>query len=153
VPAHYGLATPTDLAEALHSGRIATMQVVELAPVVLRAAVEDAVAAEIVERLAAEVVTMARVALERLELLDEPVEVVLGGGVLAAADERLLGSVDAGLRALSPAITMHVTTSPPIVGSALLALDALGADAGAKRRARRELGEARRHDTAEVRGG
>ena len=127
VPAHYGLATPTELAEALHSGRIAAQRILELAPVVLEAAADDAVAAEIVERLATEVVTLARVALERLGLLDEPVEVMLGGGVLAAADERLLGSVEAGLRALSPAIAMRVTTSPPIVGSALLALDALGA--------------------------
>ena len=78
---------------------------------------------------------------------------VLGGGVLAAADERLLGSVESGLRALSPAITMHVTTSPPIVGSALLALDALGADPAAKVRARRELGDARHHEPAEVRSG
>ena len=78
---------------------------------------------------------------------------VLGGGVLAAGDERLLGSVEGGLRTLSPAITMHVTTSPPIVGSALLALDALGADQAAKLRARRELGDARHHARAEVRNG
>ena len=153
VPAHYGLATPTELAEALHSGRIPMQRFLELSPVVLRASAEDTVAAEIVERLATEVVTLARVALERLELLDEPVEVVLGGGVLAAGDERLLGSVEGGLRALSPAITMHVTTSPPIVGSALLALDALGADQAAKLRARRELGDARHHARAEVRNG
>jgi N-acetylglucosamine kinase-like BadF-type ATPase len=153
VPAHYGLATPTEVAEALHAGRIATQRILELAPVVLGAAVEDAVAAAIVERLATEVVTLARVALERLDLIDEPVEVVLGGGVLTGGDERLLGSVKAGLRALSPAITMHVTTSPPIVGSALLALDALGADQTAKLRTRRELGDARHHEPAEARSG
>ena len=134
-------------------GRIPMQRILELAPVVLRASAEDTVAAEIVERLATEVVTLARVALERLELLDEPVEVVLGGGVLAAGDERLLDSVEGGLRALSPAITMHVTTSPPIVGSALLALDALGADQAAKLRARRELGDARHRARAEVRNG
>jgi hypothetical protein len=98
-------------------------------------------------------VTLARVALERLDLIDEPVEVVLGGGVLTGGDERLLGSVKAGLRALSPAITMHVTTSPPIVGSALLALDALGADQTAKLRTRRELGNARHREPAEARRG
>jgi hypothetical protein len=73
--------------------------------------------------------------------------------VLTGGDERLLGSVEAGLRALSPAITMHVTMSPPIVGSALLALDALGADQAAKLRTRRELGDARHHEPAEARRG
>jgi hypothetical protein len=43
--------------------------------------------------------------------------------------------------------------SPPIVGSALLALDALGADQAAKLRTRRELGDARHHEPAEARRG
>ena len=153
VPAHYGLATPTELAESFHAGRITTERILELAPVVLATADDDSVAAAIVDRLATEVVTLARVALERLDLLDEPAEVVLGGGVLTAADDRLLGSVEAGLRALSPLITMHVTASPPIVGSALLALDALGADPAAKLRVRRELGGATHHERAEAHGG
>ena len=135
------------------SGRIAAGRILELAPVVLAAANDDTVSARIVDQLSAEVVTLARVALERLDLLGEPVEVVLGGGVLTAADDRLLGSVEAGLRALSPTIAMRVTFSPPIVGSALLALDALGAAPAAKLRARSELSKASRHEPAEVRRG
>ena len=52
VPAHFGLTTPTELAEAIHAGRIAQRRVIELAPVVLAEAADDAVAAEIVQRLA-----------------------------------------------------------------------------------------------------
>ena len=51
----------------------------QLAPLVLAAAADDAVAAAIVDRLAAEVVALAR-AVTRLDLTDEAVEVLLGGG-------------------------------------------------------------------------
>src|SRR5690242_21669159 len=50
--------------------------------VVFAEATHDAVAAEIVQRLADEVVALARVALQRLDLTDEPVEVLLGGGLI-----------------------------------------------------------------------
>src|SRR6478736_1347396 len=52
VPAHFGLEAPSELAEAIHFGRIAQRRVIELAPVVLAEAADDAVAAEIVQRLA-----------------------------------------------------------------------------------------------------
>jgi hypothetical protein len=39
------------------------------------------------------------------------------------------------------AITVRVTSSPPIVGAALLGLDALGAGAAAQERVRRELAD------------
>ena len=72
VPEHFGEVTPFALAEALHAGRIGERRVIELAPVVFAEAGRDAVAAEIVDRLADEVVTMIRVTLERLELSGEP---------------------------------------------------------------------------------
>ena len=71
---------------------------IELAPLVLAEAADDAVAAEIVQRLASEVVALARVALTRLDLTEEPVEVLLGGGVLQDVDGDLLAAIDAGLR-------------------------------------------------------
>ena len=151
VPAHYGLTTPTELAEALHAGRIATGRILELAPVVVAAACDDAVAAAIVDQLSAEVVTFARVAPRTARPARRAGRGVLGGGVLTAADDRLLGSIEAGLRELSPTIEMRITSSPPIVGSALLALDALGADPAAKLRAQRELSEASRREQAEAR--
>src|SRR6185369_15909381 len=49
VPAHFGLEAPSKLAEAIHFGQIAQRRVIELAPVVLAEAADDAVAAEIVQ--------------------------------------------------------------------------------------------------------
>ena len=102
----------------------------------------DAVAAEIVDRLAVEVVALARAALTRLDLLEEPAHVVLGGGLLQSGDVRLLRTIEAGLREVGPQLVVDAAVSPPIVGSALLGLDDLGAGPAAQERLRRELGEA-----------
>jgi N-acetylglucosamine kinase-like BadF-type ATPase len=142
VPAHFGLETPSDLAEAIHAGRLQQRRVIELAPLVLAESADDAVAAEIVRHLAEEVVALARVALTRLELEDEPVEVLLGGGVLQDVDGDLLKAIDAGLRDAAPAVTVRPTASAAIVGAALLGLDELGADASVQARLRSELGAA-----------
>jgi hypothetical protein len=93
-----------------------------------------------VQHLAEEVVALARVALTRLDLTGEPVEVLLGGGVLQDVDGDLLASIDAGLRQHAPKVTVRPTASAAIVGAALLGLDDLGAGAGIQARLRRELG-------------
>jgi N-acetylglucosamine kinase-like BadF-type ATPase len=139
VPAQFGLETPTALAEAIHLGRIDQRRVIELAPLVLAEAADDPVAAEIVARLADEVVALARVALARLELTSQPVEVLLGGGVLQSADGDLLAAIRDGLRAVGPEITVRPTATPAIVGAALLGFDELGSDAAVEGRLRREL--------------
>jgi N-acetylglucosamine kinase-like BadF-type ATPase len=142
VPAHFGLETPQQLAEAIHRETIPMRRVAELAPVVLAEAATDAVAAEIVERLAGEVVVLARVALERLGLIGRPVEVLLGGGLLQARDGRLLGAIESGLHEVEPRIVVRRSRSAPIVGAALLGLDALGTRPAAQERVRSELGRA-----------
>jgi N-acetylglucosamine kinase-like BadF-type ATPase len=142
VPAFFGVATPLELAEAIHRGRIEQRRVIELAPLVLAEAADDAVAAEIVEKLASEIVTMARVALTRLGLEREPVEVLLGGGLFRAGNHRLLSAVEAGLRELAPDVIVRSTGVPSIVGAALLGLDALEAPVQAHARAREELSNA-----------
>jgi N-acetylglucosamine kinase-like BadF-type ATPase len=142
VPAHFGFETPQQLAEAIHRGTIAMRRIAELPPVVFAEAARDDVAAEIVDRLAGEVVVLARVALERLGLLGQPVEVLLGGGLLQASDGRLLGAIEAGLHEVEPRIVVRQAGSAPIVGAALLGLDELGAGAEAQQRARSELGRA-----------
>jgi N-acetylglucosamine kinase-like BadF-type ATPase len=139
VPRHFGLDSPRRLAEELHAGRISHRRLIELAPVVFAEAADDPAAAAIVERLAAEIVALARVALVRLGLAREPVEVVLGGGLLRAGDERLQAGIVAGLAEIGAAITVHTTDAPPVVGAALLGLDWLEAGDAAKDRARREL--------------
>jgi N-acetylglucosamine kinase-like BadF-type ATPase len=139
VPAHFDLETPAQLAEAIHRGEIPSRRLLELPPVVFEEARKDPVAAEIVGRLASEIVAMARVALERLELTDEPAEVLLGGGLLQSGDGRLSAAVEDELRKLAPNASVTAPSSPPIVGAALLGLDAIGANADAQRRARVEL--------------
>jgi N-acetylglucosamine kinase-like BadF-type ATPase len=143
VPAHFGLEAPSELAEAIHFGQIAERRVIELAPVVLAEAADDAVAAQIVQRLAAEVVTLARVALKRLDLMNEHVEVLLGGGVLQDVDGDLLAAIDADLREHAPAATVRPTASAAIVGAALLGLDELEAGSAAQERLRTEFEEVR----------
>ena len=63
---------------------------------------------------------------------DAPVEVLVGGGLMRFADARLIERIERGLQRVSPAIVLRRTSQPPIVGAALLALDAVGADAGAQ---------------------
>jgi N-acetylglucosamine kinase-like BadF-type ATPase len=139
VPQYFGLETPTQLAEAFHHGEIKERRIIELAPTVVAEAAHDEIAAAIVARLAEEVVTMIRVALERLGLTDAPVEVVLGGGLMQSQDQRLISAVASGLQDVAPAATLKVTSSPPVVGAALLGLDELQASPEAQRRAREEL--------------
>jgi N-acetylglucosamine kinase-like BadF-type ATPase len=143
VPAHFGVGTPLELAEEIHRGAIAMARLEELPPVVFAAAAaDDAVAAQIVDRLASEVVALSRVALERLDLTEQPVELLLGGGLLQAGDGRLLGRIEAGMREVGPEIAVRRSSSPPIVGAVLLALDSLGASFEAQARAREQVGRA-----------
>ena len=142
VPAHFGYGTPLELATAIHGGAITHRRLIELAPLVLESCAGDEVAAEIVDRLAEEVVTMVRSALARLGIENEPADVVLGGGLLAAGNGRLLDAIAAGLGAVGPQLHVRPTSAPPVVGAALLGLDALGAAPEAHDRARRELAAA-----------
>jgi N-acetylglucosamine kinase-like BadF-type ATPase len=141
VPAHFGLSTPQELAEAIHRERVPLSRVDELPPVVFAEADWDPVAGEIVDRLADEVVALARVALLRLNLKGQPVEVLLGGGLFQSQDGHLVTTIETGLRETDPEVVVRTTASPPIVGATLLALDRLGAGADAQERLRRELGE------------
>jgi N-acetylglucosamine kinase-like BadF-type ATPase len=142
VPAHFGLATPLELTEAIHTRAIPIRRVSELAPVVFSEAADDPVARGLVDRLAAEVVAFARTALTRLELTGEPVEVLLGGGLLQTGDAALLRAIEDGVHEVAPAALVRAASSPPIVGAALLGLDEVGAGAEAQRRLREELGAA-----------
>ncbi len=139
VPAHFGLESPAELPRQMHLGRLPGHRLDELAPIVLAAAQEDAVAAEIVDRQAAEVVAMAGALLRRLDLTQDHADVVLGGSVLQSGNPRLLGGIEAGLREIGSQLSIQVARSRPIVGAALLGLDRFGAAPEAYARARAEL--------------
>jgi len=129
-----------DVTEALHFGRMPMARIHELAPVLLGAAAAgDRMAFAVVERLAQEVFLMVRVAMDRLGLRDESTDVVLGGGVLAARQPQLLDEVFRRISSYAPGTSVRVAEDPPVVGAALLGLDALGATPAAERRTRRDL--------------
>jgi N-acetylglucosamine kinase-like BadF-type ATPase len=133
VPAYFGLPDVPSVYEAIHFGRLEHRRLIELAPTVLTASREgDEVARGVVTHLADEVVAMARAALTRLDMLDVPTVVVLGGGVLTSRDPILLDEVDARLAGAAPKATTVVTEVSPVVGAALLGLDRLGVPASAK---------------------
>jgi N-acetylglucosamine kinase-like BadF-type ATPase len=102
----------------------------------------DAVAAEILDRLAAEVVAFAGAALRRLELTEQPVVVLLGGGLMRAAPPRLRTAIEDGLQTGRQAVVCRVVADPPIVGAALLGLDEAAAGPAAAGRVRQELRDA-----------
>ncbi len=139
VPAHFGLESPLEVARLMHTREIAQRRLVEVAPVVLRAAAGDAVAAGIRDKLVDEIVALARATLTRLELTNDAVEIVVGGGLMRGADSELLGRIDAGLRRVGPRLRLRRTSLPPVVGAALLALDEVGAGPDAQDRVRKEL--------------
>lgn len=127
VAGHFGGAAAERVAIAVHLGEIHGDRLHELSPVLMRVAADgDPVALRVVERMAEEVVTLARVALRRLEIADTAVEVVLGGGVLRARVPVLMDRIAARAAEEIPHAELVVVTGPPVVGAALLGLDTLG---------------------------
>jgi N-acetylglucosamine kinase-like BadF-type ATPase len=139
VPSHFGLSDPLAVARAVHLEEMPMVRLGELAPVVLAVCAEDDVAAGIVQRLADEVVAFARAALCRLDLTGADPDVVLGGRLLRAFPPRGLEVIARGVHEVAPRARVAVSPSEPIVGAALLGLDAVQAGAGARARARAEL--------------
>lgn len=143
VPAQFSLPHVAAVTEALHFGRLAFSALTTLSPVVFAAADSgDPVAAELVDRQAEEIVALAGAAIDRLHLRDTALPVVLGGGVLAAASPAFLASIEEKLSRRSPRAHITLVRDRPIVGAALLTLEAAGADPDATESARAALSAA-----------
>jgi N-acetylglucosamine kinase-like BadF-type ATPase len=128
VAGHFGFATVAEVSAAIHLGDLPPGRIHELVPVLFAVAGEgDAVARSMVLRMAEEVSLLATVALRQLDLIDRPADVVLGGGVLVSGDPLLLGAARAQILEQAPHASILVADAPPVVGSALLGLDRLGA--------------------------
>jgi N-acetylglucosamine kinase-like BadF-type ATPase len=137
VAAHFGLPSVTDVAIAVHKGKLGEDDLLRLTPVLLRvAAAGDPVARELVHRQAEEICVMAVAAMRRLGLPAAGTPVVLGGGLLEARDTLLTSAVEDRLAAAAPGAVPCVLDIPPIAGAALLGLDFLGAGEVAARRLR-----------------
>jgi len=140
VPAAFGLGSVQEVIEALHFGRLPNRDLARLSPTVFACSREgDAIAGSLVDEQAEEIATFAVTTLRRLDLLGQPVPVVLGGGVIGGRDERLLGTVERLLAERAPAARMELVTAAPILGAALLALESAGADPAAVENARSTL--------------
>jgi 6-phospho-beta-glucosidase len=143
VPAHFKLAGPFDVGRAVHLREIPMARLGELSRVVFAAADDgDAVAADVVRRVADEVVTTAAATMRRLDILDEGPDVVLGGGLVRAASPGVIERIESGVKEIAPSATVVRVRTGPIVGAALLGLDEMNAGPGAAQRVRRELDDA-----------
>jgi N-acetylglucosamine kinase-like BadF-type ATPase len=137
VPARFGLDTPADVAIALHKGQVPYGRIGELAPLVLQASDSgDQVARKIVRKLAKEIATMAIAVVRRLELTDAAIPVILGGGVLAANNPLMIGSISERVSAVASLAQFRVVEAIPVAGAALMGLDRIGAPVSATQRLR-----------------
>jgi N-acetylglucosamine kinase-like BadF-type ATPase len=130
VPAHFGLGSPGTVVRALYEGRVEQVRLGELSPVVFTAAMEgDAVARGIVDRLADELGVMAAALIRRLRLGRLDPDVVLAGGVFGADDPAFYERLAALVLEAAPAARIVRLEAPPVLGSALLGLERLRAQA------------------------
>jgi N-acetylglucosamine kinase-like BadF-type ATPase len=140
IPAALGLSEPLEVAEALHTGQLNWDSLASLPPVVFEVAdAGDDIARSLVLRLAEEIFLLVRSSIMRLDLTDEPVPVVLGGGIIAAANPLLMDAVTAKILAEFPAADIRVLLHAPVAGASLVGLDLAQAEVSAKRRLREQF--------------
>lgn len=120
--------TALEVAAQLHLGERDYSDLARLAPAVFAAAeAGDAVGRALVDRTAEEVLAFVRASLNRLDLADSAVPVVLGGGILQAGHARLQDRIASGLATMAPTARLVTVSQPPILGAALLTLEHSGA--------------------------
>ena len=120
----FRVGVPGAVVRALYSGRVPDKRLGELSPVVFAAAVSgDAVARGIVDRLADELGVMATALIRRLRLEGLDPDVVLAGGVFRAEDPAFHERLAAAVASVAPAARLVRLEAPPVLGSALLALE------------------------------
>jgi len=126
---HFGTASVTDVVLAVHRGQLPEHRLGELVPVLLAAdAAGDAVARDLMGRLAREMAGMAQVMLTRCGLGDTPAPVVLAGGVVTRRDSGLADAVARELAVTCPKATTTVLGCRPVAGAVVAALRAAGGD-------------------------
>ena len=140
VPAHFDQPDAEAVLTGVYTGAIGYARLFELARVLLEAAADgDAPSRDAANTLADEVVTFAGAAITRLGVADLEVEVVLGGGIFDTDDAGFQSRVEEGILAVAPRALLRRLGGPPVLGAALLGLDAIGADDATKARLRTAL--------------
>jgi N-acetylglucosamine kinase-like BadF-type ATPase len=143
VPRAVGLRRPIDVTRAMYDGRMSTRRLEELTPLVFAAAAEgDLVSRAIVDRLADELAVMAIAIARRLRVASRDVNVVLTGGVFRTDEPGFYTRLEERLRAAVPHARTRRLTERPVLGAALIGLDALGIRPGgsAEKRLRAAIG-------------
>jgi N-acetylglucosamine kinase-like BadF-type ATPase len=126
VPAFFEVASPPELTKGLYLGELSSHKITELAPLVFQAAVDgDEVARSIIDRLADELVAMAGALVRRLRLQSLQPEIVLAGSVFRTTDAAFHDRLQRGLQGVAPGAEVHRLDTPPVLGPALIALDAM----------------------------
>ncbi len=134
VPARFALPDPESVLSAVYTGQLDYGRLFELAEVCLDAAAAgDGPAIDASHLLADEVVAMATAVIRRLDVADDDVEVVLGGGLFDCDYPGFTDRVASGVSAAAPRAAFRRLDAPPVLGAALLGLDAIGAPGSDKR--------------------
>lgn len=122
-----GAACIDDVSVDVHRGHIDPAAWSHHVPEIFAiAAAGDDVARSLVERQGREIGLIAASLIERLGLQDDPVPVVLGGGIAASGDRSLLAATAEVLTRRVPDARLTVVTGAPIDGAILLALEGAG---------------------------
>lgn len=138
--AHLGLGEPTALTEAVYdrfdvhdpdtllyrmvSGEIGNDEAASLAPLLDKIAGEkDPVACRILENFGRELARYGVAAMRKLDLLEEPLEIVLSGSVFKCKSPDLMEGVRQEFSKAAPNAVMVNARFEPVVGAALIALD------------------------------
>ena len=144
VPAHFKVTRPSAVMEAVYTHELDAHRLLELAPIVFSAAAAgDAVSRELIGMVADEVVATAGAAIRRLHLTRRAFDVVLGGGLFRSADGMLMSRVRKGIHAMAPQASLRRLDPPPVLGAALIGLDAIRSGPAARARLKSQLTEAR----------
>ena len=128
---HFGCSSAVDIATGMHLGTIDRDRLHELVPLLFSAVdAGDSVAAGVVQRQAEEIALLATTTIRRIDALDAPVDIVLGGGMLTSRHPALIEPVLERIGAVAPRAVVSIVTDAPIIGSALLGLEHLDALVG-----------------------
>jgi N-acetylglucosamine kinase-like BadF-type ATPase len=137
VEEHFEVRDIFEVVERLHFGGLSMSVLHGLSPVLFEvASTGDEVANRVVRQLVDEVSTLATVALRKLEMTTDDPVIVLGGGVLTGIDRSYIDEITRRVLAVAPRVQVRVVDIAPVVGAALMGLDAIGADESAKIRLR-----------------
>lgn len=119
IRAHLGIEGVWGLVGKVYNPPLARHEIAGIAPLVSQAAdAGDETARRILERAARELARMAEAALHRAEWAENPVPVLLAGGVLAGS-RKLRHALEAELAARIPQAKITLASVPPVVGVAL----------------------------------